>query len=540
MLLETLNLSKSIGPKTLFTDLTFTINPGEKVALIGRNGQGKTTLLNMLSGEDREYGGEIKRQKNLRITMTRQEHLTDNEQTVLAYILKDVPYYREYEKVLHDFEHGNHTDLDLYSRAHDYFTDNGYYYIKDLILQTLLDFQISAEKAQQPLVTLSGGEKRYVELARMMYSQSDLLLIDEPTNHMDYLGKEQFISWMQTVTESLLVITHDRDVLKYVDKIIELKDKKLSVFKGNYDHYLQQNAMQTTNSVKQYQSQLNRLEEAKARVEWGNRMRAKSKAWKIRYDHWVRDYEKIKAETVKPSFWIDQQSTENLDKDVSDSYHKFKEKNIKISITSDKDRASELVTVRSLSLGYTDPLFRDLSFSLRYGNRVFIKGRNGAGKSSLVRTIMSQYRNETAKATLFAGEIKLGGNVRIGEYEQEIDRKYLAESLEQAILAVYDEYKTPLETRQVKSLLSQYLFDPVVDAKQKIADLSGGQKARFQIIKMLAAKPNLLILDEPTNHLDLPSIEELETALRAYEGGILYISHDTYFIDHIGGDVVEI
>lgn len=540
MLLEAINLSKSIGAKTLFDDLTFTINPGEKVALIGRNGQGKTTLLQMLSGEDHEYGGEIKRQKNLRITITRQEHLTNNQQTPLEYILKGVPYYEEYEKVLQDFESGNHKDLDLYSQAHDYFTENGYYYIKDLILQTLLDFQISQEKAEQPLVTLSGGEKRYVELARMMYSQADLLLIDEPTNHMDYLGKEQFISWMQTVTESILVITHDRDVLKEVNKIIELKDKKLYMFKGNYDHYLQQNAMQTTNSVKQYQNQLNRLEEAKSRVEWGNRMRAKSKAWKIRYDHWVRDYEKIKAETVKPSFWIDQQSTENLDKDVSDSYHKFKEKNIRIAITADKNRASELVTVRKLSLGYTTPLFADLSFSLRYENRIFIKGRNGAGKSTLVRSIMSQYRGETPKATIFDGEIKLGGNVRIGEYEQEIHKKYLSEPLEQAILSVYDEYKTPLDTRQVKSLLSQYLFDPVIDAKQKISDLSGGQKARFQIIKMLAAKPNLLILDEPTNHLDLPSIEELESALRTYQGGILYISHDTYFIDQMGGETIEI
>lgn len=540
MLIETINVSKTIGAKTLFNDLTLTINPGEKIALIGRNGQGKTTLLQMLSGDDSEYGGEIRRQKNLKVTITRQEHLTDNQQTALEYILKKVPNYEEYEKVLQDFEQGNHKDLDLYSRAQEYFTENGYYYIKDLILQTLLDFQISQEKAQQPLITLSGGEKRYVELVRMMYSQADLLLIDEPTNHMDYLGKEQFISWMQTVTESILVVTHDRDVLKHVTKIIELKDKKLNIFKGNYDHYLQQNATQTTNSVKQYQNQLNRLEEAKKRVEWGNRMRAKSRAWKIRYDHWVRDYEKIKAETVKPSFWIDQQSTENLDKKVSDSYHKFKEKNIKIAIISDKNRASELINVRKLSLGYTIPLFADLSFSLRHEDRVLIKGRNGAGKSTLVRSIISQYKNETPTATIFDGEIKLSGSVRIGEYEQEINKKYLPESLEQAVLSVYEEHNTPLDIRQVKSILSQYLFDPVVDAKQKIADLSGGQKARFQIIKMLAGKPNLLILDEPTNHLDLPSIEELENALRTYQGGILYISHDTYFIDQMGGEITEI
>lgn len=541
MLLKATNVSKSIGPKSLFNDLNFLINPGEKIALIGRNGQGKTTLLNMLAGDDIEYGGKIERRKNLRVTLTKQEHLSDNTQSAMEYVLKSVPHYYKCEKILHDFEQGNHTDMHLYTEAMDYFSENGYYYIKDLILATLQDFQIEGTQANQPLVSLSGGEKRYVELTRLMYSKADLLLIDEPTNHMDYIGKEQFIAWMQTVTESILVITHDRDVLKHVNKIIELKDKKLFIFNGNYDHYLQQNATQTTNSVKQYQNQLNRLEEAKKRVEWGLRMRAKSKAWKVRYDHWLKDYEKIKAETVKPSFWIDQQSSEDLDKKVAESYHKFKEKNIKIAVQTDKERASQLVSCKNLSLGYAkDPLFTNISFSLNNEDRIFIKGRNGAGKSTLVRTILAHYRNETPKAKVFAGEIRLGASLRIGEYEQEINAKYLPMQLEEAIKIVYDEYNTPIIDTKIKSIMAQYLFDPMIDGKQKIADLSGGQKARFQIIKMLAARPNLLILDEPTNHLDLPSIEELENALRMYQGGILYISHDTYFIDQMGGEVIEI
>lgn len=540
MVINASNISKSIGPKTLLVDLNFSISKGEKIALIGRNGQGKTTLLKILAGIDKDFGGKIESRKNLRTVLTRQEHLTDYEKTALEYILESVLHYYEFEKILVDFEKEIHRDMNLYNQAVEYFTHNGYYYIKDLILASLSDFQISEKLANTRLLSLSGGEKRYVELVRMMYSKADLLLIDEPTNHMDYIGKEQFISWMQTVSDSILVVTHDRDVLKYVNKIIELKDKKLFVFNGNYDHYIQQNATLTTNSVKQYQNQLNKLTEAKKRVDWGLRMRAKSKAWKIRYDHWLKDYERIKSETVKPSFWIDQDSSMDLDKKVADSYHKFKEKNIKISLNQDKQRASELISIKNLSLGYDTPLFSNISFSLKNEDRVFIKGRNGAGKSTIVRTILSLYRKELPVAKIFTGEIRLGVSLRIGTYEQEISLEYLKLTLNEALKIIYEECGNPIPDMKLKGILAQYLFDPIIDGKQKIEDLSGGQKARFQIIKMLANKPNLLILDEPTNHLDLPSIEELENALSDYQGGILYISHDTYFIKQMGGEVIEI
>jgi ATPase subunit of ABC transporter with duplicated ATPase domains len=357
---------------------------------------------------------------------------------------------------------------------------------------------------------------------------------------MDYVGKEQFISWMMSVEAGLLVVTHDRDVLQNVDRIIELKDKNIFSFNGNYDQYLKQNTAQTTNSVVMYQNQMKKLAEAKKRVEWGLQMRAKSKAWKIKYDHWLKDYEKIKAETVKPSFWIDQDSVQDLDKTVSDSYHKFKEKNVRITIPASAEKISRILTVKDISLGYSSPLFSDISFTLGSAERVFIKGRNGAGKSTLVRTILSYYRAETPKAKLFSGEITLGAGIRIGEYDQEINPKYLSQTLEDAIYSVYEGYNIPIDVGRVKSTLSQYLFDPVIDARQKIADLSGGQKARFQLIKMFANKPNFLILDEPTNHLDLPSIEELENALQDYTGGILFISHDTTFIKKLGGETVEL
>lgn len=540
MLLDCIDLSKSIDSKDLFHNLNFRINEGEKIALVGRNGQGKTTLIKMLAGEDTDFGGTIQSRKNLLVTLTKQEHITDTDQTPLDYILQSVPKFFQLQKILREYESGASAAMNQYLETVEYFTEHGYYYIEDSILNTLASFQISNEKALAPLSNLSGGEKRYVELARMMFSNADLYLVDEPTNHMDYIGKEQFINWLLAQKKSVLVVTHDRDVLNQVDTILELKDKKLIVFSGNYNHYLAQNASLTTSSIKQYQDQLNALKEAKKRVEWGLKMRAKSKEWKIRYDHWLRDYEKIKAATNKPSLWIDQESTEGIDKKVLDSYHKFKEKNISIALAKDTQTLNELLTVSHLSLGYATPLFADLSFILGNEDRVLIRGRNGAGKSTLVRTIVAQYNQQPATATTFEGSIRLGNGLRIGEYEQEIHARFLSMRLEDAVRTAYDEAGVAIEESKVKSLLAQYLFNPKLDGKQRIAQLSGGQKARFQIIKMLVNKPHLLILDEPTNHLDLPSIEELENSLRDFKGGVLYISHDTYFIQQMGGKVIEI
>lgn len=540
MLIKISNLQKHVGAKELLNQDEFAIYPREKIALIGRNGQGKSTLLRILSGQDKDFSGSLETRKNLSVILTEQEHTAHQHVNPIDYILNSVPHFKEYEAAIQKYEGGDHSDMEGYLEAVGYYSDHGYYFLKDLILESLKKFQLTEDKLAQSLQSLSGGEKRFVELVRVMYSQADLLLIDEPTNHMDYVGKEQFITWLKGTDDTVLIVTHDRDVLKHVNKIIELKDKKLHIFNGNYDHYLKQNTTTTTNSVIQYQNQLKKLAEAKKKVDWGLQMRAKSKDWKIRYDHWLRDYEKLKEETVKPSFWIDQESKEMLDKEVIDSYHKYKEKNINIKLTENKERVNELLTLKNLSLGYAHPLFKSINMSIRSGERVFIKGRNGAGKSTLVRTIIAHYKNELPKAKIFEGEIKPGVILRIGEYEQEINPKYLHLALGQAIKEAYKESGKEIEDTDAKRIMAQYLFDTQLDFNQTLGTLSGGQKARFQIIKMLSNQPNLLILDEPTNHLDLPSIEELENALQEYEGGILYISHDNYFIKKMGGEIIEI
>lgn len=541
MLLKLSQIHKTLGAKTLYEDVSFTVQPKEKVGFIGRNGMGKSTLLRIISGLDHDYSGEYEQRKDVRIIMTLQEHTGKDSVSALSYIMQDVPDFVELEQILEKYEAGESEDMDTYLDAVQQFSDKGYYFIKDLVLQSLLDFQIDAHKATQiPLAALSGGQKRFVELVRVMYSKADLLLIDEPTNHMDYVGKERFIEWMKGARESMVVVTHDRDVLRYVDTIVELKDLRMFAFSGNFDHYLRQNTTQTTNDVVAYQTKLKQLEEAAKKVEWGNRMRAKSKAWKIKYDHFVRDYERIKATIEKPSFWIDKESIADVDERVAEAYDTFKEKNVQIRIKNTQERIEQLMKVEKLSLGYTEPLFANLNFDLRMGERMFIKGRNGAGKSTLVRTLMAVYKGVEPTAMIFDGTIKLSPSLRIGEYEQEIDEQFLNGTLGDGIRAAYAEHGVDIEDQKIKQLLSLYLFDPVLDINAVIANLSGGQKARFQIIKMLANNPHLLILDEPTNHLDLPSIEELENAINKFEGAVMYISHDTYFVKNVGGKVLEI
>ncbi len=268
MLLEATNLAKSIGATYLFQDLAFTIVAGEKIALIGRNGYGKTTLLKILSGEDHDFEGTVKTRKGTRILLTKQEHIQEIEQSALEYILKSAPHYFEYQTFLEEYESGQNTNLNRYLEILEYFTEHKYFNLREAVISSLEDFGISAAMIHQPLKHLSGGQKRYVEMTRMMFSQADILLIDEPTNHMDYKGKERFITWMRSIPQAVVVITHDRDVLKNVTKIIELKDRKMHFFKGNYYNYIKQNATQTLTSVKLYEDQLSRLKEAKKKVEW--------------------------------------------------------------------------------------------------------------------------------------------------------------------------------------------------------------------------------------------------------------------------------
>ncbi|HMM62435.1 MAG TPA: ATP-binding cassette domain-containing protein, partial [Candidatus Saccharibacteria bacterium] len=599
---------KSFGPKILMSGIKFSIDDHEKIGVIGRNGIGKSTLFGILAGIDKDFTGNIIYKRGVVVVSTAQEHHDLGDTTVLQYVLAGLPEYSNLSRIIETYPEkmgDNMKLIDEYTQALTRFDDKGFYQIEEQIERELDKFQLPGV-AHRPFSTLSGGQKRLVEVVKVMHSDANLALVDEPTNHMDYIAKQQYIDWMKTAREAMLVITHDRDVLSEVDRIIELKDGENANYKGNYDAYLKQNAVSTGTQMNDFEMIEKRIVNLKAKVIDYQRLKEKSRnpgtiqKFKRLEENSRKELAELQAKE-KPTFWIDKESAANLNYKVANQYDKFKAKNIRMNLKNDESRSKHvLVTARDVSLGYGNtPLFSGVNIDLREGEALEFRGRNGAGKTTLIKALLykpesdvnsfskqtsvrqdnlrlaslspaelpagqrvkqSSTSNESSRKlsgnlssvlkeeftsnsasdiALFSGEINLDTHVRIGIYEQEVSPTYFEIPLELAIERVYLDRGLSISQTKIRNLMSDYLFTEA-DGKTPVSRLSGGQKARLQLISMLANDPQLLILDEPTNHLDLPSIEELETALAKYSGAVIYVSHDGYFRRSLGGDVLQI
>lgn len=540
---------KSFGDKTLMKDVKFSVDDGEKVGVVGRNGVGKSTLFGILAGTDNDYMGEVVFRRGITIATTAQEHHGLGEQTVMAYILSGLPEYPELKKIIDEYPltmGDNMRKIEEYTQALERFDQKGFYQIEEKIERELSNFQLEGF-GDRKISSLSGGQKRLVEIVKIMHSEAHLALIDEPTNHMDYVAKQQFIDWMNSQPhQAMLIITHDRDVLGQVDRIVEIKDGQAVSYRGNYDAYLKQNAQATTAGMNNFEQIEKRIVNLKQKVLDYQRLKEKS-----RNPGTIQKFKRLEnearaelaelSEMEKPTFWIDKESASQLDYKSAERYGKFKSRNIRLSMKDASSRSQHvLVRAENVAVGIGERiLFEDVNIDLREGEAIEIRGRNGAGKTTLIRMILASGKSPDGGPILYSGDIFLDPQVRIGIYEQEIDERYLSDPLEKAIEKLYMSRDLSISDTKIRQLLADYLFTDA-DRMTPLARLSGGQKARFQIIAMLANDPQLLILDEPTNHLDLPSIEELETALAKYSGAILYVSHDNYFREKLGGKVVQI
>lgn len=540
---------KSFGDKTLMKDVKFSVDDGEKVGVVGRNGVGKSTLFGILAGTDNDYTGEVVFRRGITIATTAQEHHGLGEQTVMAYILGGLPEYSKLKKIIDEYPltmGDNMRKIEEYTQALERFDQKGFYQVEEKIDRELMNFQLEGF-GDRKISSLSGGQKRLVEIVKIMHSEAHLALIDEPTNHMDYVAKQQFIDWMNSQPhQAMLIITHDRDVLGQVDRIVEIKDGQAVSYRGNYDAYLKQNAQATTAGMNNFEQIEKRIVNLKQKVLDYQRLKEKS-----RNPGTIQKFKRLEnearaelaelSEMEKPTFWIDKESASQLDYKSAERYGKFKSRNIRLSMKDASSRSQHvLVRAENVAVGIGERiLFEDVNIDLREGEAIEIRGRNGAGKTTLIRMILASGKSFDGGPILYSGDIFLDPQVRIGVYEQEIDERYLSDPLEKAIEKLYMSRDLSISDTKIRQLLADYLFTDA-DRMTPLARLSGGQKARFQIIAMLANDPQLLVLDEPTNHLDLPSIEELETALAKYSGAILYVSHDNYFREKLGGKVVQI
>ena len=502
---------KSFGDKQLMSDVKFSINDGEKVGLAGRNGVGKSTLFGMLAGTDSDYRGSVVFRRGSTIVATAQEHHSLGDITVLEYILRGLPEYARLRHILATYPATMGSDMrkiEEYSQALERFGQKDFYRVEELVAEELKNFQMEGFGERQ-LAALSGGQKRLVEVVKIMHAQADLALIDEPTNHMDYVAKKQFIDWMKSARQAMLIITHDRDVLAEVDRIVELRDGASVSYRGNYDDYLRQNASATGNAMQDYEQTERRIANLRDKVLQFRRLKEKARdpgtivQFKRRENQAAAELEKLEK-IDKPTFWIDRENVAQLDYKVADRYKKFKARNIRLNMRDGTMRSQrKLVEACDLALGFDERiLFEGVNIDLREGEAIELRGRNGAGKTTLIRALMANASSsdassgrlrKTAQVTpqlaqalikntvqsapiVYAGSLYLDPQIRVGIYEQEIAATYLNLPLARAIEQMYLDRGLKINDTKIRQLMGDYLFVES-DGAVPLASLSGGQKS---------------------------------------------------------------
>ena len=505
------NLNKSFGIDSVLENVNFTVNECDKVGIIGVNGTGKTTLFKIISGIYGYDSGDIYTSKDCEIGYLEQNTNFHSENTILEEVLEVFKDVIDMEKYLRDLEHkiseesSNINSIALeklmneYSNKLEEFSDmNGYGY-KSEAKGVLKGLGFSDEDMNKPISILSGGEKTRVLLGKLLLKKPTLLLLDEPTNHLDSEAIEWLEIFLKQYKGTVILISHDRYFLdQVVNRIFEIHNKKLKTYKGNYSDFIKASAIEKELELKKFEDQQKDLKKQEESIE---RLKAFG-----REKHLKRAGSKEKALA----------KIDVLDK--PEAYRKKARIEFNPSVTSGND----VLQLRDISMGYGERiLFKDLNLDIYRGEKVALIGANGIGKSTLFKIIM----NEIAP---LSGNIKFGTNVNVSYFHQE--QKTL--TLDNTIIDEIWEDNKHLTQTDLRSMLGAFLFEGE-EVFKKISTLSGGERARVAILKLILSNANLLLLDEPTNHLDIDSKEVLEEALSGYTGTIFTISHDRYFLNTV-------
>jgi len=508
------NISKSFGTTQILQSVSFHINDREKAAIVGINGAGKSTLFKIIMGELPTDDGEVIFAKGSTIGYLAQHQNLSSENSIYEEMLtvkQDVITLDASIRALeHDMKNVEGLKLEqmlsTYTRLmHEFEIRNGYAYQSEVI-GILKGLGFLEEEFDKKVNTLSGGQKTRIALGKLLLSKPDMILLDEPTNHLDLVS----IAWLETFllnyNGAVIVVAHDRYFLdKVVSKIIELDHNKAQSFEGNYSDYAYKKSMLQNAMIKQF---LNQQKEIKHQEEVITKLRSFNREKSIK-----------RAESREKLL----DKIERVDKpNVDNAQMHF---NLEPRVTSGND----VLNIEGLSKAYgKQQLFSDISFDIKRGEKVSIIGNNGTGKTTILKIINQQVEAD-------AGEIKLGSKVRIGYYDQEHQVLDMEKTLFEELQDAYPH----LDNTTVRNILAAFLFTED-DVYKRIKDISGGERGRVSLAKLMLSEANLLILDEPTNHLDMASKEILENAINSYNGTVLYVSHDRYFINKTATRILDL
>jgi ATP-binding cassette subfamily F protein 3 len=498
-------LTKRFAGRTLFADVSLQVNRQDRIGLVGPNGAGKTTLFLLVLRSESPDDGEITFERNVTVGYLPQETAPVGEETVLELATAITPEFMSLRRQVLAWDAGHPGEFDIHDNAHDRFNEAGGYQLDAKAKKMLAGLSFRESDFNRPAREMSGGWVMRAHLARLLVQEPDLLMLDEPTNHLDLEALLWFQDYLKNYPGAILMISHDREFLnQLVGSIVEIRLGKLVRYRGNYDDYLVQreaNEAQLSAAYKNQQREIARLMEFVVRFRAKNTKATQAQA-KLKQ---IERMDKIEAP-------------------VGD------EKRISFAFPQPQRSGLKVITLEHIEHAYADNVvYRGMNFLAERGQRIVLVGPNGAGKSTLLKLLAGVLPVQSGARTL-------GHNVRSGYYSQN-----RVETLRTELTVLEEALDTPQRVTEefVRTVLGCFLFRGD-DVFKPISVLSGGEKSRLALVKLLLDPPNLILMDEPTTHLDIPSIDALAAALDGYEGTLIFISHDVYFIRALANHVVRV
>ncbi|EDZ50035.1 ABC transporter ATP-binding protein [Bacillus thuringiensis] len=505
------NVTKSFGGNIIFENISLEIKNGERVGLVGRNGSGKTTIFGLLTGMESLDAGAIHMKKGTRIGHVAQIPKFDEDMTVYDVLSSAFKIEKELEREMHALEKHMAEEqessalqrlMERYGVIQEKFAFLGGYEIEANIMKVANGLQVT-ELFPRSFLELSGGEQTKVSLAYMLLQKPDLLLLDEPTNHLDLFAVEWLEQFLKEYNGTVMVISHDRYFLdEVVTKIFDLEDGEIHVYHTNYSQFVEEKEERLLQEFQAYQEQQKKIKKMKEAIkrlrEWANQANPPNEGLHKRARSMERALERM----------------EKLKKPI------LERKQMGLQFEGQERSGKDVVVMKEVSKGFADhPLFNEVNLHVRFQERAAIVGRNGTGKTTLLKLLLEEIEPD-------AGEIRIGSSVKIGYLSQ-----HAYGNMKSNVLEAFREYVAVTEG-EARHILAKFLFyGPAVF--KKVTQLSGGEKMRLRLAQLMYQDINFLILDEPTNHLDIESREVLEEALEQYNGTILAVSHDRYFLNKL-------